>query len=110
MIQEINEMSDYEKIRDCLLIHNGKNNSITSAQIANILGFDEDDTHAKTRSLIRKTAEIYELPLVADNKGYYLITSQKEFDDYIDNLNSRIKGIEDRKRIITQNYNKLKGE
>lgn len=99
-----------DKIKNILLEHQGKENRITSREIANILGIAEDDTHAKTRSLILESAKKYKLPLAANTTGYYLITNSKEYNDYIANLNSRIAGIEERKRIITENYNNYKGD
>lgn len=93
-----------EQIKDILLLHNGKKNSITSAEIARILGIVEDDTHAQTRALILECAEKYGLPLAANNRGYYLISDQREYDEYMANLDSRSAGIEERKRIITKNY------
>lgn len=99
--------SQLETIREILLEHKGKSNPITSAQMAEALGFNEDDTHATTRSLILESAEKYSIPLAADNRGYYVITSDKEYSDYMKNLDSRQQGIEKRKEIITKNY---KGE
>ena len=49
----------------------------------------------------------YLLPLAANNRGYYLINTKTEYDEYIKNLDSRIAGIEERKKIITDNYNPL---
>lgn len=93
-----------EQIRDILLSHNGKRNPITSAEIARKIGIIEDDTHAQTRALILECAKKYELPLAASNRGYYLISNQQEYDEYINNLDSRIAGIEERKKIITKNF------
>ena len=47
---------------------------------------------------------MYGLPLAANNRGYYLITSDSEYDEYMENLDSRIEGINQRKDIITKNY------
>lgn len=97
-----------EQIREILLLHNGKKNPITSAEIARSLGIIEDDTHAQTRALLLECAEKYELPLAANNKGYYLISTQQEYEEYMKNLDSRNTGIEQRKRIITKNYKGIK--
>lgn len=97
-----------EKIKKILESQIGKKNSITSKEIAKKIGITEDDTHAKTRALILKCIEEHELPVVAHNKGYYFIADQSEFDEYIKNLNSRIKGIEERKEIVSKNYEKWK--
>ena len=52
-------------------------------------------------------AEEYNIALAADTRGYYIITTDKEYEDYMYNLESRIQGINKRKNIITKNY---KGE
>lgn len=93
-----------DKIKEILLKHNGKSNPITSAEISSIIGIIEDDTHAQTRALILECAEKYELPLAANRRGYYLISNQQEYDDYMANLDSRSAGIQERKRIITKNF------
>lgn len=72
-----------EQIREILLLHNGKKNPITSAEIAKSLGIVEDDTHAQTRALILECAEKYELPLAANNRGYYLISDQQEYECFL---------------------------
>ncbi len=97
-------MDKLEKIRNILNQHVGKANKVTSSQIAKAIGIEEDDTHAKTRALIFKAAQKYHLPLAANNRGYFLIKSESEYDEYIENLNSRIAGIKKRKKIITENY------
>lgn len=93
-----------ERIRDILLMHIGKRNPITSAEIAREIGIVEDDTHAQARALILECAEKYELALAANNRGYYIISDQQEYDKYMANLDSRSAGIEERKRIITKNF------
>ena len=93
-----------DKIRKILIDHKGKKNRITAGKIAIKIGITENETYARTRTLIFECAKIHKLPLAADTKGYYLITNKKEYDDYIKNLDSRIAGIKERKRIITKNY------
>lgn len=96
------------QIKDILLQHYGKRNPIASSEIASIIGVVEDDTHAKTRALTFECAEKYGLPLAANNRGYYIISNQQEYDEYMANLDSRSAGIEARKKIITKNYRGLK--
>lgn len=101
----------HEKIKRILEQHVGKQNSITSAEIAAILGIQEDDTHPKTRRLLFETAKLYKLPMAATTKnpkGYFLIANDEEYDEYIATLDSRIDGIEERKDIITNNYKRGK--
>lgn len=97
-----------EQIEDILLLHKGKQNPITSAEIARKIGIIEDDTHAQTRALILECAEKYGLPLATNNSGYYLISNQQEYEEYMANLNSRSAGIDERKRIITKNFKEAK--
>lgn len=93
-----------ERIKNILERHIGKQNAITSAEIANMIGIVEDDTHAITRDLLLKVAEKYGLPLAANNNGYYLIGNDAEFETYMASLNGRIEGINKRKEIISKNY------
>ena len=48
-----------EQIRLIMKKHIGKRNAITSAEIADMLGINEDDTHATTRDLLLQAAEEY---------------------------------------------------
>ena len=91
-------------IKDILLLHEDKKNAISSSKIAEIIGIDENATYAKTRGMILECAKQHKLPLAAYNKGYYLIADQNEYDEYMRNLDARRAGIEERKRIITENY------
>lgn len=95
-----------EQIKDILILHYGKKNSITASEIADMIGIVEDDTHAQTRALILECAEKYQLPVAANNKGYYIISNQQEYDEYMNNLDLRSAGIEIRKKIITNNWRK----
>lgn len=97
-------MDKLEVIRNILQIHVGKSNAVKSWEIAKIIGIEENATHAQTRNLIFECAIKYNLPLAASRKGYYLIKNNDEYNEYIKNLDSRISGIEERKRIITVNY------
>lgn len=98
-------MNIIKQIRDILMQHCGKSNAITSGEIAVIVGINyEDDTHAQTRAMILDAVIRYNLPLAADNTGYYLITNDSEYYDYMNNLHSRIVEISERKKLITRNY------
>lgn len=98
------KMNKLEIIRNILQIHVGKNNTVTSWEISKIIGIKENATQSRTRTLIFDCAVKYHLPLAANRKGYYLIKNDEEYNEYIKNLNNRIKGIEQRKEIITANY------
>ena len=95
-----------KKIADILSTHRGKGNEITSARIAEMLGIDEDDTHAQTRALIKRAAEVFGLPLSSNGKGYFIMTSEAELKSYLSHLDARILGIEDRKKTMEENFRK----
>lgn len=98
---------DYIKeIYEILLEHKGEGNEISSAKIAKLIGINEDDTHAKTRSLIENTMEQYKIPLGSNTKGYFIIETVEEYDRYVNNLESRQKGIEKRKDNVKRFFNK----
>ena len=95
-------------IKSILQDHKGKANRITSAQVSKKIDFQNDEaTHFKIRDLIKKCAINYNLPVVADTRGYFLASTQKEVDDYVKNLKSRVAGINKRIEIITDNYDRI---
>lgn len=97
-------MDRLKKICEILKRHKGRLNEITSSQIAEQINVPEDATYAKTRALIFEAAKKYKLPLAANNRGYFLIDTKAEYDEYIVNLDLRIAGIDERKKVITDNY------
>lgn len=104
----MNKEHQLKKARDILLKHQGKKNQIKSKKIAEKLGIFEDDTKAQTRALLFQCAEKYELPLAADQGGYFLIDSDEEYEKYMEDLEKRKKGIEKREKLITKNYKSKK--
>ena len=97
-------MDELALICNILNRHIGKSNKVTSSQIAEQIGIQEDATHAKTRALILETAKKYRLPLAANSRGYYIINTKSQYDEYIKNLDLRLAGSEERKKIIPDNY------
>ena len=98
-------MDIIEQIKNILMQYWGKSNAITSREIAYLIGINEDDTYSQTRAMILQAARRYNLPLAADTVGYYLIDNDLEYCEYMINLDNRIAGIEERKILITENYN-----
>ena len=93
-----------EIIENCLKQHKGKNNCVTANEISKKLKIIEDDTHAGTRAKIRKCIEERGLPVASNSNGYYWIVEESELDTYIKSLDGRIKGIEERKEIVKNNF------
>ena len=100
-------MDKLEKIKILLEHHVGKGNEVSAQIIEDEYGKSSDKTHRKARELIDDCIDKYNLPVAANNKGYFIISNESEYDEYMANLDSRIAGIDDRKKVITKIY---KGE
>ena len=90
--------------------HVGKDMAITVSKIhqlvTKVCGCYEQDpiTSYTTRRLIEEVMDDTGLPIASNSKGYFIIETTDEYWDYIDNLNSRIKGIEKRIGIVTHAF------
>ena len=100
-------MDKLEKIKKLLEDHVGKGNEVSARVIENEYGNPSDSTHRKARDLIDACIEKYDLAVAANNNGYFIISNDEEYNEYMANLDSRIAGIDERKKIITK---KFKGE
>lgn len=99
-----------KKIYDVLKDHIGSNNPISSSEIAKIIGIKQnyDTTNPKTRVLILECAKKYKLPIASNYSGYFIINNYDEFIEYIGNLNGRIAGINERIKVVVDNYINIK--
>lgn len=78
---------------------------VTSDEIKHHFGIPETTTgNLNTRSLIkeamREVAILMGAPIGADGKGYFLIRTQSQLEDYLKNLQHRITGIEERMELV----------
>ncbi len=91
-----------ERIKEILIVYKGKAKAIKSKDIAKAIGIEEGPSSVTIRNLITETIHKYQLPVAGNPaKGYFLMESQKELDEYIKTLNSRILQITDRLVRIT---------
>lgn len=98
-------MNTHLAVRNELIKHIGRDNTITSAEISNILSISDDEgTRSVTRRLIRETAKYYSLPILSCKEGYYLASNEKELTEYNRNMEMRIKSMQERKRSVNENY------
>ena len=97
-----------KKIKDILLQHKGKENAITSKEVSRKMGFLMEDTQAVSRKAIWKTAEEYGLPLVSCNRGYFIAETDDEIAEYNSNIQSRIDGMEETRKMANHNYQEWK--
>lgn len=104
------KMNNNNKIKDILLQHRGKNNAITSKNVSSIMGFPMEDTQAKSRKEIHKTAEMFNLPLLSCSHGFYIAETEQELEEYNRGIDNRISGIEKNRQIVNENFKRLKNE
>ena len=95
---------EVKQVKKILMKHKCKRKSITTAEIPDMLGIDDGDTHSQVRYLIKRCVYSYHIPLAGDVNGYYIITSQEELDEYCDNLELRARQIHQRKNKMKKFY------
>ena len=97
-----------EKIKGILLQHKGKANAITSKDVSRKMGFPMEDTQSVSRKAIWETAKEYGLPLVSCNRGYFIAETDIEMAEYNSNIQSRIDGMEETRKMANKNYQEWK--
>lgn len=98
----------YDEIKAILIQCKGKSNAMTSKRISVRINFPMEDTQVKTRTAIWETAKIFELPLISCSKGYFIAETDNEMNEYNSNIQSRIDGMEETRRMTNENYHKWK--
>lgn len=96
-----NDITVLSEIKRILEEHKGKRNEVSAQIIEEKFGNPKDATHSKARDLIKQCIERFHLPIAANDKGYYYITSEDELKEYSSNLYSRAKEINDRAKKNT---------
>lgn len=76
---------------------------ITSGDLAERLNIDDAEANPKTREAIRNLVEDGR-PIVGFSNGYRFIEDEDDLAWALDNLDSRIAGIEQRKQWLLQAY------
>lgn len=94
--------NDLVRVAAILADHRGKDNPITSGEIADATDLDTHDSTPKTRGVIRELTEDYGLPIAASTKGYYLISDGLEASEYLRDLEGRMRGIQKRKDNVCE--------
>ncbi len=94
------EESILEKIQEIMKDHIGANNRISAGEIAKMLGLRQEATHVEPRKYLRQAIKELKIPYAGGSKGFYLIADKTELDACIRALDKRIKGIEERKKIV----------
>jgi predicted transcriptional regulator len=86
-----------DRLTKLFLDHRGKENAISSGQIADKLGIDDGTGNTRTRKAITELLDEREVPVVAGPNGYYLPESLDEARVYDERLTGRMAGIQQRR-------------
>lgn len=97
---------DIVAVAEILAEHRGSSDPVTSQEIADRTGLDSLDSTPRTRGVIRKLQRQYDWPVASSSKGYFLIEQPQEARTYIDDLEGRIEGIEQRKNAVVSSINR----
>lgn len=99
-----------ERVKEMLLNHQGADNPISAREISERLKKDEVGSFPETRMLIRNIMLEDKIPVASSNKGYYVIETEGELKDYVDQLESRILGMSERKFAVQRAANEWNGD
>lgn len=86
--------------------HCGPDNAITSGELADRITGEDSEANPKTREAIRVLIEERGVPIAAGPKGYYRLESIEQFEKCLDTLDSRINGIQPRKQVVCEAWNR----
>jgi hypothetical protein len=84
-------------------LRRGSNNPITAREIAQHFDVSDGGVEVPVRGVIRQAIEEGEL-IGSNNRGFFLINSQEEYDDYLESLRGRQRGISTRIRNLQNNW------
>ncbi|MFC6723091.1 hypothetical protein ACFQE1_01525 [Halobium palmae] len=84
-------------MKEILLNHRGSDNPISSREINEEIDEDNIGSFPGTRAIIRDIVLEDRIPIAGGHNGYYVIETEEELEDYLDNLTSRINGMAERR-------------
>jgi hypothetical protein len=87
-------------VKDIILNHRGSDNPISSREINEEIGVDNIGSFPSTRAIVRELVLEDQIPIASSNQGYYVVETEDEIAEYIDNLSARIDSIAERRFAI----------
>jgi ABC-type uncharacterized transport system ATPase subunit len=99
-----------KRVKEMLLDHRGQDDPISSREISDQLEKDEVGSFPETRMLVRDIMLEDQIPVASSNSGYYVVETEEELKDYVDQLESRILGMSERKFAVQRAANEWDGE
>lgn len=87
--------------------HRGKDNTITSREIAEYLGIDNrPNFDVQIKNIMNRVMKHKQIPIISNRFGYFIPENDDEMNEYIVNMRGRMKGIEERLALATRLYYK----
>lgn len=78
--------------------------TVYAAELAKRFNIEDNVTSTTTRAAIKDGLRLFgvemQAPIGANSKGYFLIKTRIQFDEYMENLYGRIAGIQERMTIV----------
>lgn len=96
--------TDIEKVGNLLMNHIGKKFAINSTAICNAVGFEAKASNIYCRIVISETSKYYGLPIIACRKGYFIAETEEEINDYLEMLETNIRGMEEKRALVLANF------
>jgi hypothetical protein len=90
----------YEELKT----HVGRDEAITSAELADRHYPDDGAAQPKTREAVKQVMREFGLPVVSCNEGYYIPNDPETIENELDSLQGRIDGIRERKQLLENNW------
>lgn len=84
--------------------HTGFDNAITARELSDRLGIEDAEGFPNTRDVLKYLLAERGMPIGSGNQGSFLIETEEEFIDYVENLDNRIRGIMDRRQAVMKVY------
>lgn len=89
----------------------GKDNAITAAALSEALNLEGGVTSESLRlNLVKPLIEEHHIPIGSCSRGYYIIATEEEFNEVMEDLTHRIRGMQNRKRGLRRGWNLHRGE
>jgi hypothetical protein len=89
-----------QAIKKIIELQVGKDNQISSGKIGPQVRIHESMGHVKVRRLILDVVRHMKIPIGAGGKGYFLIRTEDELDEYVAGISKRIAEMEKRKVYV----------
>lgn len=80
------------EVQQILEEHRGKDNAIVSADLIDAIEIDDAEGNPRIREIIRELITEDQIPIASYNRGYFIIETEDELNEYLEHLDARIRG------------------